>query len=179
MNENVAAHYLAVTVTEFRRMKAHAEKALGQVRDEEFFAKLDDEANSLAVIVKHMAGNMRSRWTDFFTTDGEKPDRNRDDEFVMGEDVTRAEVMARWEEGWRLVFAAIEPLAPADLDRAVFIRGERHSVVQALTRQITHYSEHIGQIVLLAKHFRSRDWTSLSIPRGRSAEFSRTPRPRS
>jgi hypothetical protein len=131
---------------------------------------LDGEMNSIAQIVKHMAGNMRSRWTDFLTTDGEKPNRNRETEFV-DPPVTRAEVLAVWESGWRLVFAALEPLSDADLGREVRIRGERHSVMQAINRQVAHYAYHVGQIVLLAKHFRGSDWRSLSIPRAGSARY--------
>ena len=127
--------------------------------------------NSIALIVKHMTGNMRSRWTDFLNSDGEKPDRDRDSEFV-DPPATRESLLARWEEGWRLVFHALEPLTDADLGRKVFIRGEAHSVMQAINRQIAHYAYHCGQIVLLAKHFRSQEWRSLSVPRNKSGEFN-------
>lgn len=143
-----------------------------QVTDEQLFALLDGEANSIAIIVKHMAGNMRSRWTDFLTTDGEKPDRNRDSEFV-DPPATRAALLQVWEDGWACVFHAIEPLSDADLGRRVMIRGEEHSVMQAIHRQVAHYAQHVGQIVLLAKHFASDRWQSLSVPRNRSAEFNR------
>jgi hypothetical protein len=123
--------------------------------------------------MKHIAGNMFSRWTDFLTTDGEKPDRNRDAEFVIEPQTTRADVIAYWEKGWQCLFAALEPLQDADFERTVLIRGELHTIVQAINRQLTHYSYHIGQIVFLAKHFRSTEWNSLSIPRNRSAEFNR------
>ena len=149
-----------------------AEKALDQVSEDELFITLDEEANSIAVIMKHLAGNMLSRWTDFLTTDGEKPDRNRDSEFV-DPPATRESLLALWDEGWRLVFQALEPLTDAHLDRKVFIRGEAHSVMQAINRQIAHYSYHCGQIVLLAKHFRSQDWKSLTIPRDKSVDFNR------
>jgi uncharacterized damage-inducible protein DinB len=143
-----------------------------QVTDEQLTAALDSEANSIAVLVKHMAGNMKSRWTDFLTTDGEKPERNRDGEF---EDppVTRAGLMALWEEGWKCVFDTMGSLSQEDLDRRITIRGEAHSVMQAINRQIGHYSYHCGQVVLLAKHFRKDEWQSLSVPRGRSQDFNR------
>lgn len=164
--------YLEDSLTLFRYYKKLAERAMEQVTDEQLYAALDHEANSIAIIVKHMAGNMRSRWTDFLTSDGEKPARNRDSEFVEPP-ATRAALMAEWEDGWRRVFAAIEPLAEADLARRVTIRGETHSVLQAINRQLAHYSHHIGQIVLLAKHFACDDWKSLSVPRNKSAEFNR------
>src|SRR5262249_2611624 len=127
--------------------------------------------NSIAIVVKHMVGNMRSRWTDFLTTDGEKPDRNRDNEFV-DPPATREALMQSWEDGWKIVFAAIEPLTDADLGKTVNIRGEAHSVMQAVNRQLAHYPHHIGQIVMLAKHFAGSRWNSLTIPRGRSVEFT-------
>ena len=143
-----------------------------QVTDEQLFVALDSEMNSIAVIVKHMAGNMRSRWTDFLTSDGEKPDRNRDSEFV-DPPATREGLMRLWEEGWNRVFSAIEPLSDADLGRAITIRGEAHSVMQAINRQIAHYAYHCGQIVFLAKHFGGEGWRSLSVPRGGSTGFNR------
>jgi hypothetical protein len=151
--------------------KSMAEKAIDQVSDDELTQTLDSESNSIALIVKHMVGNMRSRWTDFLTSDGEKPDRNRDTEFETPPS-TRAALMQTWESGWKLVFDALEPLTDADLVRTVYIRTEPHSVMQAVNRQIGHYACHIGQIVFLAKHFRSSEWKSLSIPRGKSAEFA-------
>ena len=140
--------------------------------DDELFATLDHEANSIAIIVKHMTGNMRSRWTDFLTTDGEKPNRNRDSEFADPA-ATRAALMADWEDGWQCLFAALEALTDADLRSKVTIRGEAHSVMQAINRQIAHYPHHVGQIVLLAKHFACDHWQSLCVPRNRSAEFNR------
>jgi hypothetical protein len=163
--------YLEDALAVFRQYKALAEKAMAQVKDEHLTATLDPEMNSIATLVKHMAGNMRSRWTDFLTTDGEKPDRNRDSEFESPPP-TREALLSVWEDGWRLVFAALEPLTEADLARTVTIRGEAHSVMQAINRQIAHYACHVGQIVLLAKHFNSAHWQSLSIPRNRSAEFN-------
>jgi uncharacterized damage-inducible protein DinB len=143
-----------------------------QVSDQQMFSALDEEMNSIAITVKHMAGNMRSRWTDFLTTDGEKPDRNRDTEFVQPP-TTRDGLMRLWNQGWDKVFHALEPLTDADLERKVTIRGEPHSVMQAINRQIAHYSYHCGQIVFLAKHFKSSEWKSLTVPRNKSAEFNR------
>lgn len=166
---NLVEDWLAV----FRQYKSLAERAMAQVSDEEFFRALDAESNSVAVIVKHMAGNMRSRWTDFLTSDGEKPWRNRDSEFEDGGDLTRAQLIERWEAGWQLVFSALESLTDADLTHAVTIRGEQHSVIQAVNRQIAHYASHVGQIIFLSKHFRSAEWKTLSIPRNKSPEFNR------
>jgi hypothetical protein len=151
--------------------KKLAEGAMAQVTDQELVTVLDGEMNSIALIVKHMAGNMRSRWTDFLTTDGEKPDRNRDSEFVAPPR-SRAELLAIWEEGWNRVFQALEPLTEADLGRTVTIRGEAHSVMQAVNRQLAHYPYHCGQIVMLAKHFRSDQWKSLTVPKNKSADFN-------
>jgi len=156
----------------FLHYKKLAENAMEQVTDEQLFSVLDEEANSIAIIVKHMAGNMRARWTDFLTTDGEKPNRNRDSEFV-DPPATRTALLEVWEEGWACVFHALEPLTDADLTRTVTIRGEAHSVMQAVNRQVAHYAHHIGQIVLLAKHFAHDHWQSLSVPRNKSAEFNR------
>jgi len=150
----------------FRQYKKLAEEAMAQVSDAELSTTLDSEMNSIALIVKHMAGNMRSRWTDFLTTDGEKPDRNRDSEFEEPP-MSRAELMAAWEAGWDCVWRALAPLSDADLSRKVAIRGQAHSVLQAINRQTTHYAYHVGQIVMLAKHFRSEAWRSLSLPRKR------------
>jgi uncharacterized damage-inducible protein DinB len=164
--------YIQDSLAIFRYYKKLADRAMAQVTDEQLFATLDEEANSIAVVVKHMAGNMRSRWTDFLTTDGEKPNRNRDTEF---EDppATRAALLELWEDGWAHLFQAIEPLTDADLARTVTIRGEPHSVMQAINRQVAHYPHHVGQIVLLAKHFCCGQWQSLSVPRNKSAEFNR------
>jgi len=156
----------------FRQYKKLAEGALAQVSDAELHAVLDPEMNSIAIIVKHMSGNMCSRWTDFLTSDGEKPTRNRDCEFEAPP-ATRAEVMEMWERGWSCLFAALDPLSDADLNRTITIRGEAHSVMQAINRQVAHYSYHCGQIVLLAKHFQSENWKSLSVPRKQSQEFNR------
>jgi len=177
---DVAKHYLEEARRQLRGHKHMGEAALAQLRDEDFFVTLDPEANSIAVLVKHLAGNMRSRFTDFLTSDGEKPDRFRDREFEMTLATTRAEVMTWWESGWVCVFQAIDPLRPEDVMRTITIRGEPHTVLQAINRQIAHYAAHIGQIVLLAKHLRSAEWKTLSIPRGKSEEFKqvvpKTPR---
>jgi uncharacterized damage-inducible protein DinB len=171
-DDSLAKHFLEDALTNFRAYKKLAEKALAQVSDEEFFLSLDEEGNSIAVIIKHMAGNMLSRWTDFLNSDGEKPDRNRDMEFVVAQGAARGDLLALWERGWACLFGALEPLTPSDFSRKVLIRGEEHSIVEAVTRQLTHYAYHTGQIVFLAKHFRSAEWKSLSIPRNRSAEFN-------
>jgi len=172
MNDTISSHYLDEIRRQFRGHKRLAEGAISQLRDKELFVALDAESNSIAVIIKHLAGNMRSRFTDFLTTDGEKPDRHRDQEFEMYAGATRTEVMRWWEEGWARVFSAIETLKPEDLMRTVTIRGETHSVLQALNRQVAHYAYHVGQIVFLAKHSRSTEWKSLSVPRGKSEEFN-------
>lgn len=168
----MSEHYLKDAVLQFRKMKELADRAVAQVADEHLFVALDEEANSIAVIMKHIAGNLRSRWTDFLTSDGEKPDRHRDSEFIVEEKDTKEELLARWEAGWRCLFDALAPLGPDDLNRTVLIRSEPHTVVQAINRQLTHYAYHIGQIVFLAKHFASSRWQSLSIPRGKSEEFN-------
>ena len=158
------------SLTLFRYYKTLAERAIDQVSGDDLTRSLDHESNSIAIVVKHLAGNMRSRWTDFLTTDGEKPNRHRDTEFE-GPAPTRAALMAEWEQGWACVFAALEPLTDADLARTVTIRGEAHSVMQAINRQLAHYSYHVGQIVMLAKHFGHGDWQALTVPRNRSGEF--------
>jgi Protein of unknown function (DUF1572) len=172
MHEEIATHYLEEVRRQFRGHKRLAEGAIAQLKDEELFIALDSESNSIAILVKHLAGNMRSRFTDFLTTDGEKPDRDRDREFEMNSATTRSDVMKWWEEGWARVFAAVDALKPEDIMRTVTIRGEPHSVLQAINRQVAHYAQHTGQIVFLAKHLRSSDWKTLSVPRGQSREFN-------
>ena len=167
----IAEAWLADALLQLRKYKAMAEEAFAQVGDGDFFRTIDPESNSIALVVKHLANNMRSRWTDFLTTDGEKPDRNRDTEFERDAADTRESLMARWETGWVLTFAAIEPLREADLFAEVRIRGQAHTVMQAVHRQLTHYAYHVGQIVFLAKHFAGDRWKSLSIPKGRSKDF--------
>ena len=163
---------LAALVSQFRATKRLAEQAFEQLDDEQFFFKLNPRQNSIHVIVKHLAGNMRSRWTDFLYSDGEKPGRDRESEFV--EDVVpRGQVMRTWEDGWAAVFAALEPLSDADLARTVHIRGEPQSAVRAVVRQVEHYGYHVGQIVLIAKHLKGEQWQYLTIPPGGSAAFNR------
>jgi len=171
MSSDVAAHYLDEARRQLRGHKHMGEAAMTQLRDEDLFLTLDSESNSVAILVKHLAGNMRSRFTDFLSTDGEKADRFRDGEFEITSATNRADVMKWWEEGWTCVFGAIESLKPEDVLRTVTIRGEPHTVLQAINRQIAHYAQHIGQIVFLAKHLRSNEWKTLSIPRGKSEEF--------
>jgi hypothetical protein len=167
----IERHFLEDTMLQLRKYKSLAEAALAQVPDDaDLFRSVDPESNSIALVMKHVSGNMRSRWTDFLTTDGEK-DRNRDAEFERETADTRASITARWEEGWRLVFSAVGGLSPADLSKTVAIRGEPHTVLQAIQRQLTHYSYHVGQIVFLARHFAGTRWRSLSIPKGKSKEF--------
>ncbi len=156
----------------FRYYQRMGEAAMAQLSDEQLSVALDPEMNSIAQIVKHMAGNMRSRWTGFPDADGEKPDRNRDSEFEAPP-AGRAAVMASWNDGWGRVYAALEPLTDADMGRTTRIRGEAHSFTQAVHRQVAHYAYHVGQIVFLAKHLKGAGWKSLSIPRKGSAEFNR------
>lgn len=155
----------------FRRQRGMAERAMAQLDEAQLFEVLDPEMNSVAVIVKHMHGNMISRWTDFLTTDGEKPDRQRDDEFIAPADRSREQVMSWWVSGWECVHGALATLQPEDLGRTVHIRGEPLTVVMAILRQIDHYGHHVGQIVFLAKHLRGASWNTLSIPRGKSREY--------
>ena len=163
--------YVEDALAIFRQYKLLGERAMLQVSDDQLFASLDEESNSIAIIVKHITGNMRSRWTDFLTTDGEKPSRNRDSEFV-DPPATREALMREWEDGWACVFRAIEPLTDADLSHTVTIRGEAHSVMQAINRQLSHYPMHVGQIILLAKHYAGDRWQTLSVPRNKSAEYN-------
>jgi hypothetical protein len=171
-NQALGAHFLQDALRTFRDYKTLAEGAFAQLDDSDFFRTIDEESNSIAVNIKHMAGNMLSRWSDFLTTDGEKPERDRDMEFVMPTRTTKAEMIAYWEKGWECAFAAIEPLQPEDLMRTIRIRGQDHTVVQAINRQIAHYAYHVGQIVYLAKHFKKSEWKTLSVPRNKSAEFN-------
>ncbi|HEX3438530.1 MAG TPA: DUF1572 domain-containing protein [Pseudacidobacterium sp.] len=163
--------YATDSVAIFRQYKKLAESAMAQLSDEQLLAAIDPESNSIAIIVKHMAGNMRSRWTDFLTTDGEKPTRNRDTEFEEPP-ATRAGLMEIWEDGWNCLLGTLSELTDAELTRTVTIRGEAHSVMQAINRQVAHYSYHCGQIVFLAKHLKLTDWKCLSVPRHKSAEFN-------
>ena len=161
--------------SEYRRLKRLAEKALAQVSDADFFRSLGPESNSPAILVKHMAGNMRSRWRDFLTTDGEKPDRHRDTEFVIGDEDTREALMERWQDAWALTLGELDDLTDAHLSTSVNIRGEGFTVSRAIARQFSHYACHVGQIVQLAKHYAGDDWKTLSIPKGESEAFNQAP----
>jgi hypothetical protein len=169
---DLGTHYLEHAVREFRGLKALADGALRQTSDGDFFRTLDPDGNSIAIQVKHVAGNLRSRWTDFLTTDGEKPDRRRDSEFEREPADSRTALMQRWEDGWRILFDTLASLRSEQLQQTVLIRAEPHTVVQAVGRQMTHYGYHVGQIVQLARTFRGAAWTSLSIPRGGSKTFN-------
>src|SRR5512140_1858314 len=170
---DLSAAYLRDIIRTFRQYKALGDRALAQVSEADLHSALDPADNSIAITVKHVAGNLRSRFTDFLTSDGEKPDRNRDDEFEMPERASRDELLRWWESGWAVALASIESLAPEDLERAVTIRGEAFLVVEALNRSATHTAYHVGQIVYLARHFAGARWQTLSIPKGKSAEFSK------
>lgn len=165
MGSNVSAACLAEAVRVLRQYKGLADRAVAQLTPEAIFQTVDSESNSIAVIMQHMAGNMRSRWTDFLTSDGEKPDRNRDAEFEIAAGTTITHLQSAWEDGWRCTLGAIEALTPEDLLREVRIRNEPHTVLEAISRQVTHYAYHVGQIVLLAKHSRGSAWTTLSMPK--------------
>jgi hypothetical protein len=174
MPHQLSSSYLQDSIGLFRYYKKLGDRAMAQCPDEALFVTLDAESNSIALIVKHMSGNMRSRWVNFLTTDGEKPDRNRDTEFESPV-ATRAELIEQWEHGWRYLFDALEPLTDADLTRTVTIRTEPHTVMQAINRQVAHYAHHVGQILFLAKHLtftQTGKWESLSVPRGKSAEIN-------
>jgi hypothetical protein len=171
MAHRFTTSYIEDSLALLGQYKTLAEKAFAQLTDGELNRQLDRESNSICQIVKHIAGNMRSRWTDFLTSDGEKPDRDRDSEFIAAP-LTREEMSKLWNEGWSILFAALEPLSGEDLGRTITIRAEPHSVMQAINRQIAHYSLHIGQIIFIAKHLRSSEWTTLSVPKNRSAEFT-------
>ena len=167
----VGAAYLNDVIRQMRLYKGYVDKALPRVADADLHAELDANSNSIAVIVKHVAGNLRSRYRDFLTTDGEKPDRHRDTEFEMPERASRDEVVRWWDEGWSIAFASIEALTPDDLGRAITIRGEQYLVIEALNRSVAHAASHVGQIVYLARHFAGDAWTSLTIPKGASANI--------
>jgi Protein of unknown function (DUF1572) len=171
-DKSLGAACLDETFRAFRGYKRLADTSLAQVDDQGFFYLPDPESNSIALVVKHIAGNLRSRWTDFLTTDGEKPDRDRDQEFLLTPADTREDLMRRWDSSWETVFATLRSLQPEDVSRTVYIRNEPHTVLQAMLRSVTHVAHHIGQIVFLAKHLRGADWNTLSIPKGKSAEFN-------
>lgn len=165
--------YLPSAVREFRRLKQLADRSIAQSSNESFFARPAAGDNSIAVMVKHLSGNLRSRWKNFLTADGEKPDRVRDQEFVVTDAETREALLVGWEEGWAILFREMEPLTPADLARVITIRHESMTALQAIQRQLTHYAYHVGQIVYVAKHFAGANWQTLSIPLGKSEEFNR------
>lgn len=173
MSHTSGSNYLHSCIKEFKGIKTLGDKSFSQIKDEDFFKSPDTESNSIAVIVRHLSGNMISRWTDFLTTDGEKPDRNRDEEFEKLFYTDKDDIIARWEKGWNCLFDALESLNESDLIKTVFIRNQKHTVTEAINRQLTHYAYHIGQIVYLAKHFMSANWKSLSIPIGKSDEFNK------
>ena len=168
---DLATHYLEEMKRQFRGHKRMGEAAMAQLEDKDFFVSLDPESNSVAALVKHIAGNARSRFTDFLSSDGEKPDRFRDQEFEVSAKTTRAEVLGWWDQAWTHVFSALDSLQPDDVQRTVTIRNEPHTVMQALNRALAHYAQHTGQIVFLAKHLRSSSWQTLSIPRGKSEDY--------
>lgn len=176
MNEDLGAHILQDTLRNLQQLKSLADRAIAQIDEGQRTTKLDAESNSIAILMKHLGGNMRSRWTDFLTTDGEKPDRHRDAEFEHAPGSSDAQALAIWEEGWRCAFDGVTALQAEDLLRQVRIRGEAHTVVQAIHRQMTHTAYHVGQIVMLAKHVGSDRWRTLSIPRGQSDAFNDTMR---
>ncbi len=171
--DTIASHYLDEIRRQLRGHKRLVEGALAQLKDEDFFVTLDPESNSIAILIKHISGNMHSRFTDFLSSDGEKPDRYRDREFELSDKTTRADLMNWWENGWNVVFGVLDSLTPDDVMRTIYIRQEPHTVVQALNRAMAHYATHLGQIVFLAKHLRSNEWKTLTVPRGKSEEFNR------
>ena len=159
-------------IYESRRFKELAEKAVAQVPEAALFQVLDEESNSIAMILKHISGSLLSRWTDCLTSDGDKPRRDRESEFRHEPSDTKERLMERWEAGWQCLFAALESLQPADLEKTVTIRRESCSVLEAIHRQMTHSAYHVGQIVFLAKHYAGGQWRSLSVPRGKSEKWS-------
>ncbi|MFZ1322801.1 MAG: DUF1572 family protein [Ignavibacteria bacterium] len=171
--ENLGKHYLENIRSEFRKLKSLGDNSFSQIRDEEFFLSPDEESNSIAIIIRHMSGNMLSRWTDFLTTDGEKKFRNRDEEFEKLFYTDKDDIILRWENGWDCVFNAVDALKEEDLLKEIKIRNEPHSVIEAINRQLSHYSYHIGQIIYIAKQIRNKNWNPLSIPRGKSDEFNK------
>lgn len=173
---DVAQQYLADVIEQFEKLKIYADRAIAQVSDDELFRVADQESNSIAIVMRHIGGNLRSRFTDFLTSDGEKPGRHRDGEFELPGEVTRSSVLADWDSGFDRLQSTLRALTPADMARDVSIRGERMSVIQALNRAMTHIASHVGQIVWMAKHFRASTWKTLTIPRGQSEQFGTSPR---
>jgi hypothetical protein len=171
IDKAVGAAYLADVVRQYRLYKGYVDKALPRIADADLHTELDANSNSIAVIIKHVAGNLRSRFRDFLTADGEKPDRHRDTEFEMPERASRQDILAVWDEAWGILFGSIEALTPEDLGRTITIRGEGYLVIEALNRSVAHTASHVGQIVYLARHFAGDNWTSLTIPKGASANI--------
>lgn len=171
-DRSFAAAYAEEAFRSFRGYKRMADGTFAQLDDEAFFYLPDPESNSVAILVKHIAGNLRSRWTDFLASDGEKPDRDRDQEFVLAMSDTREDLMRRWETSFNTLFSALQSLTPEDFDKTVYIRNEPHSVLQAINRSLNHIAGHISQIVFLGKLVRSAEWKTLSIPKGKSAEYN-------
>ena len=172
MNKDAGKNYLESCIKEFKKLKELGDRSFSQIRDEDFFWSPDDASNSIAIIVRHLSGNMISRWTDFLTSDGEKDYRNRDEEFERLFYTDKEDVIQRWEKGWKCLFNTLSSLTENDLMKEVYIRTEKHSVIEAINRQLAHYGYHIGQIVFIAKHIESNNWKSLSIPLGKSKEFN-------
>jgi hypothetical protein len=166
--------YLADVVRRFHEAQDQCDRAIAQVPFERWGQRLDPGSNSITTLMLHLSGNMLSRWTDFLTTDGEKPDRNRDAEFEDPDGLTREALLDRWWRGWECLFCALSGLTEADLDRTITIRSKPHTVVEAINRQLAHYAHHAGQVVSLAKHLAGADWKTLSVPRGGSAAFDAT-----
>ena len=169
---SIATDYLHDIAGRFRQFKTQADQAIAQAADEDLFRVLDPDSNSIAILMRHLAGNMRSRWVGFLTTDGEKPDRRRDQEFEAPPVPTRAALLEDWESGWACLFTELATFTPADLERTVTARHEPMSVVSAVNRQLAHAALHIGQIIMLAKHFKSGAWKTLTIPRGQSEQYN-------
>lgn len=173
MEKNLGKHYIENSISEFKKIKKLGDKTFSQIKDEDFFWSPDEDSNSIAIIVRHFSGNMLSRWTDFLTTDGEKPNRNRDEEFERIFYTDKDDIISRWESGWKRVFDTLNSLKEEDLMKEITIRSEPHTVLEAINRQLTHYSYHTGQIVFIAKHLVNADWKSLSIPKGGSEEYNK------
>ena len=163
--------YLDSVKKQFEYYKMLGEKTFSQLKDEQLFRQLNAESNSIATIVKHLCGNMLSRWTDFLSTDGEKEWRQRDAEFD-NDIADRAELLEKWNEGWTCLFDALNLLTENDLSKEIFIRNQGHSVTEAINRQLAHYPYHVGQIVFIGKFFCNENWISLSIPKGNSKEYN-------
>ena len=171
MEQTIGRDFLLNSIQEFHKLKNLADKAMAQLKPKDYHWQPDNESNSIAIIVKHLSGNMLSRWTDFLTTDGEKPWRNRDEEFVDSF-TARAGLTAYWDSGWQRLFDSLDGLSAADLSRSVTVRGEPHTVPLAIQRSLAHSSYHVGQIILIARIVAGDQWTTITIPRGASASFN-------